>query len=440
MNATLDDDDELSGNVRKLKFGPRQFIDIRQTLNELRQVWETRLAEKNGAKVTVFHWDESFNASLCRDLVECGSGPVCPLQRADAVMYAINRGATSELVLWYDIDKDAPGTLLEEISEALRTPWIPTLVLVPGEGALHQLVKKHGGSFFDVVAIYDRKTKGALTPLLAKMRGATSDLNSARGLIEQLRLPFRPGSAAPAKKLSLADARTLSAQLALKPGKRYWALSGLIPHLMAHKEIDEAQILVEALVKERPNAFNTVLMQHVVARRLPGNATPAIDRELVAKVLQLPDITRDRLFRVGEVLDRWRSTEALADLLDGWYARGDLADDHQRLYLAGRYYRLLGKPETSGLFLAMATQADALRPDYLGALARSFADRRLHEFCAETSRLTIQACPQQEDAFVMLVQSLISERRLRDARKAVDEALERFPSSREVLDLKQKLS
>jgi hypothetical protein len=329
----------------------------------------------------------------------------------------------------------AAGQVLEHIAEARRLPYVPLMVLVPGEAALRHLVTTQASSFFDVVSVLNRK-KGGLAPALKALRDAVNDQNSARFLLELLRRPFKADRSAN-DRLALADARKLAASLGEKPGKRYWGFSELIPHLLAGKLQKEAEEVLQSLEKDPACGFNTLLMRHIV---LAATDRPGAARSLVVEALRWPNLTRNRMEWLGEMLDRWKAMDALADLLDGWHARAALADSHKMLYLAAKYCRQAGQLEAEGAYLMGAVLQDPLRHEYLTALAAHLGDTALHDRAVDICRLAIQAGVDTAALRVRLVSSLREGRRMREARLEMGLCLERFPDDKAVLELRRKFS
>lgn len=427
-------DDQQGVRQLKLTVPPGDFAAVVATIKRaLAERPKSEPPKGQPLDLTALHPDASFAADLTKGLAEGGATNIKVVTAPDDALGALQRRIDG-LIVWFDGAHPAPGLVLEQIAEARRLPWVPVLVLVPGESALRQLALTQAGTFFDGVAVFGRKS-GALAPALAALRDVTRNQSSARAILERLRRPFRPERTA-ADKLDLDEARRLAALLGGKPGKRYWGTCELIPHLLTNKRLEEAQQAAAALVREDVAQFNTLFMQQVVAA--------AVDREagacgLVAATLKWPALTRSRLARVGELLERWQTADALADLLDGWQARRELASGPAMLSLAARYYQMTERPEVAGRFLVAAVLQAPLQHEPLTALTVHLAEGRLHDRTSDFCRLAIQAGVDTAAMRVRLVRALVEGRRMREARTELAACLQKFPDDKAALDLKRQL-
>ena len=402
------------------------------------QAAQQGLSGEPAQRLIIVHHDEAFAAELARLLPRItGHNRAIACQDERSALAAARAGATG-MVLWFDADKKPARQVLEQVLETRHRPWLPTMLLLPGEQAVANLTKQHSHLIHDGAMMFDRRPSMLKTfgdKLLAACRPEANGGPSARALLCRLRRGFGDGQ----KPSPLGQARTWAKALGDCPGKAYWGQLELVPHLLAAKLTAEAAATLESAAALQPDAFATFLMRQSVL--LAGSTGPAradLAVSLAKAALTRPDLTADRLYRLGERLVRLKIPEALALFIKGWRGMSDLGEDHQLLFLASRYCRQVGDADGEAAYLAEAVQREPLRTEYLDALAGYFGTQRLGERTIGVSRLALAVGGMTAERQARLVRGLLMARKLIDARQEYGRQVAAFPDHPETVAL-QKL-
>lgn len=375
---------------------------------------------------TWFHPDPDFAAGLIKPLKDAGVKRVDPTTTIDDVFVAIRGRASEGIILWYDVSDTQGGVLLDQITEARDLPLTPILVLIPGQAALAHLISYYGETFFDAVATTDRK-RDSLEAAITRMVSGSKDPASPRAILGALRH----------QATTLAEAEALTAKLGAKPGRAYWAIAELIPFQIKEGKTTAAVRAAEKLIAMKPKAFTTLLLRHQAAFAAGDKRTAAMS--LAKEALAFPDLTAERLSRVGTQLVQWRAADALADLLDGWWNNENLSRDVAMTYLAYKYHRLIDTPKTSRALLTAAMSRDPFRLDYLLDFSATLSAAKEHDRAAAVCRIVAETFPANPAPMLGLVRALVEGRRMREARTELQKLLEFAPGLKEALELESKL-
>ena len=384
--------------------------------------------------VSFFHPDEAFASGIVQQLRECGVRSVTAFSEANEVFYRLRGRGTDALILWFDGDDTEVSVILDQLAEARDLASNPLLILVPGQAALGKLAHRHTGALFDAVAVYSRSRERLLASLKSMLLNAANP-DTAKGLVTRLRRPFRPDAPVELRlNLTLPNARIMATRLGGMPGKTYWGQAELIPYLLMHRLPGEAAQVLEKIAAEQPASVTTIMLRQVIT--FVAKDKKAAADGLAKAALGLPEPTSERLFRIGSLLQRWHADDALADLVDGWHGHPSLPKDHQLLFLAAGYYRLLGKERSGGAFLAAALRQDPFRSEYLAALARHLTEVNQIDRALEAYRLLVKGTMVTVDDRVRLTGGLIATRRFKEAREQVALLLKAAPELKAALDMK----
>ncbi len=450
------DDDflaELNGSAaRKLKVEPQRGSKPASTVRFVEKLWtaEANLGPASHEKAAVtapphlleraclYHPDAAFALAIAKQMSSCGIRSTTSALDASEVFGLLRGRGTNALVLWFEEGDAEASSLLDHLAEARDLSPIPVLILVAGQAALIALAQRHSAALFDTVAIYGRSRESLFSSLQSMLANAANP-DTAKSLVTQLRRPFLPGASPDLRlKLPLAAARALTTQLSAMPGKSYWSNAELIPYLLLHQLPGEAMQCLEKMVQDQPHAITTVMLRQVVAFVI-GPKKAAAD-ELARVALRSPQLTVERIYRVGSLLLRWRAHSALADLIDGWFEHPALPKDHQMLFLAAGYYRLLGLTKTAGALLSDALRLDPFRNEYLGSLPQHLIEAKKYDVAISCCRLIVNAGLATVDDRVRLAQALVETRRFKEAREQVTLVLQAEPELKVALELQDVLA
>ncbi len=420
--------------------------DLESSMRRIVETWKKftaendALARENKAfardRLVVVHPDEAFASEIALLLEECGVRYVRKTGTVDETMAELRRHATG-IVIWFDGSSRMVASLLEHLTESRQLTYIPILVVLPSRDVAEQLGAKLRGYFFDAICFYDRKAKTLITALDSLKRAATAT-NTPRSVLEQLRQPLKLESPPEKRRtLPLGDLEVLAEKLSERPGKRYWGLSELIPHSIIAGDIDKSVAVLREVISLRGNAFNTIILRALVARQTPKKEEAA--DFLVNMALKYPDMSADRLFRVAQMLERWKAREALCKLLNGWAKIPELKNDHQLLWMAGRYYLLIKNLPKAIAFMAQAATVDPLRTDYAEGIARILATNHHYDRAATILRylITTKDCPW--DGKILYPHVLVQCRSIKEASEILTQLLTEAPENRELLAMKNKI-
>ena len=360
----------------------------------------------------------------------------------DDVLLSIRRGAGGVLI-WSDGVDPVARLLLEHLAEARRSRRISVMIVVPGPMALQLALKSYTNLFFDSMTVYDRKE--GLSAAIQETQAAFSKRDAPRGLLERLREhALASGESVFPVGESLKE---LSEKLRAIPGKRYWALADFIPNLLKSGDVGAAEQVMNVLNAEAGKcigvAFDCLIVRHVVAARLRDRDSVAI--ELVDAVFAYPELTKDRLYRVGQMLERWKAWSALARLLNHWYERVDLVDDSQMLWLASRYHLAIDKQVHAGCLVARSVLLAPGRFESLETLATLLALGRKFGRAGEIAKLSEMVCTeptgkQMLDLKIRAVDWFLIVKNQNEARVLVAEILAVDPNHTKAKEYSRKLA
>ena len=420
-----------------LEIALRNILAVWKKANHSNKLQRPAKGRFTAERLVVVHPDEAFGTEISMLLEECGVSEVRRPRSVDDTMLEMRRGATG-LILWFDGSSRLIYSVLEHMTESRQLTFVPILVLLPSRDVAEALGTKLRGYFFDAIAFYDRK-KETLAKALEAMQNARDATNTPRAILEQMRRPLKLESPPEMRRsIPLADLESLAQKVMDRPGKRYWGVAELIPHLVLNGEVEKAIGHLREAVTVRPNAYNTLVLRTLVARQTPKK--DEITLAFAQAVLKYPDLTADRLFRAALMLERWKAHQALAVLLNGWSEHPTHRADSQLFWMAGKYYLLAHDLEKAYAFMSHAANLEPHRTDYAEGLARIFASTLQYDRAASILRFVSTARDCSWDAKVLLPHVLFQSRNIKEAHDIVEQLLTRAPRNHELLQLKTKLN
>ena len=439
--------DEVDRPVPELKLPVPHGSGLETSLRRIVDAWKKHTSDDETLarqdkhlareRLVVVHPDEAFATEIAGLLEECGVKHVRKPRTIDETMAELRRQATG-ILIWFDGSSRMIASLLEHLTESRQLTYIPILVILPSRDVAEQLGAKLRGYFFDAICFYDRKTSTIATALESLKRASLTS-NTPRSVLEQLRQPLKIESPPEKRRaVPLTEMEVLANKLSERPGKRYWGLSELIPHSIIAGDINKSIHALKEISTLRPSAFNTLVLRALVARQTPKKDEAA---EFLARTaLKIPDITADRLFRVAQMLERWKAHEALSILLNGWADLPELRQDPQLSWMAGRYYLMAKEMSKAVPFLAQAAALDPLRTDYAEGIARILATNHHYDRAATILRYvtTAKDCPW--DGKILYPHVLVQSRNIKEASTVLTKLLSEAPDNRELLSIKTKIN
>jgi tetratricopeptide (TPR) repeat protein len=450
LNRTTEGDEEGSSvgrRVPELNLPVPHGSDLETSMRRIVEAWKNHASDEEALirqnkplareRLVVVHPGEAFATEIAGLLEECGVKHVRKPRTIDETMAELRRQATG-ILIWFDGSSRMIASLLEHLTESRQLTYIPILVILPSRDVAEQLGAKLRGYFFDAICFYDRKTSTIATALESLKRASLTS-NTPRSVLEQLRQPLKIESPPEKRRaVPLTEMEVLANKLSERPGKRYWGLSELIPHSIIAGDINKSIHALKEISTLRPSAFNTLVLRALVARQTPKKDEAA---EFLARTaLKIPDITADRLFRVAQMLERWKAQEALSILLNGWADLPELRQDPQLSWMAGRYYLITKEIPKAVPFLAQAAAIDPMRTDYAEGIARILATNHHYDRAANILRYvtTVKDCPW--DGKILYPHVLVQSRNIKEASTVLTKLLSEAPDNRELLSIKTKIN
>jgi hypothetical protein len=301
-------------------------------------------------------------------------------QRGEDIISEFTLHGADAVMLWYDEGNNSSVSVIEHLLEQ-REQTIPKIIMVyPGQSALNALVQQNAHIFFDALIEFTRNRaqwKVALEELFAETKLTK---NSTTNQLRHLRQP----------DISLQEAKSISKDLGLKPGKRYWSKADLIPVLLRETHFHEALAHATELQADFPLSFDAIVLEHQVRRAANPQQFNAM--KLAKDLESHKNLTVIRAYRAAQFIYKWRQRKALEKLLTIWANSPSMQDDHHYWFIKAQFFRLANQPLLERKFLFAAIKSSPLSGVYLTACAINLADSNDFASAIELLRIALESC------------------------------------------------
>ncbi len=429
---------DLTKDLSTLAVDKRLPLQLGTVLNTVYTTMVPEAAADTGysADRTLIYHPNPDDAKGFKRLLSDGPNHAVIVNHEHEVISALRSYPITTFVGWYVSPESRLPEILEDILSARDLGRIATLILCPGEQALHQFRRVSKHLLYDVLTRVDRTRRG-FDFQLQRAHEMSRRTDSQRGLLEQLRHLNR----AVQQETSVVDeeaAVRLLDGVDLSGPADCWLQLERCQSLLLQQKYHDVVTGTARIMQLWPELWDTWNLNAYARHKIERHHRAT--KELVERTMQQPMLSVERCYQVARVLIVTQDIATLHAFLQFWRHHVDVVKDHRYWFVLAHYSRLVGELKTSQQHFLRAVHDTPLNWEYVRALAQVLeADKRygdavkVWEYAAKLWRADNLA------AELGRVRCLLAMQATDSARPIVEALLIRYPHLQAVQRLAQQM-